>query len=455
MTVELMVLGGAEEIGANSCYLNIEGTGIIIDAGLHPRRRDRLALPRFELLADKATDALLVTHAHTDHIGGLPYAMHQTPHVRVLMTRATRDLAEIMLRNSSKLLRSDVVSEFPAEALSQYNRAILRKLSLIFEGLRYREECRLQGKWGHAPITLQMFDAAHILGSAGILMETERLRIFHSGDVNFSQQALLPGADFPRQHLDALILESTNGADEEPPERSTEIARLAEIINAASDANGSVLIPAFALGKTQEVIKLIYELMRAGRIPRLPLYTGGMSRNINAIYDRYCYAVPRPEPGFEISDIPQIAIDYDNLLSDEYFRRPAIVVASSGMLNARTTAFQLAEKWLRAPNYAIVFAGYLDPDSPGYALAQSEAGRPFMMAGKSMTRRCRVEQLRFTSHARREHLVDFVWTTKPKHVFLVHGDADACETLGAEIKKRLPQTKVYIPKLGRSYFMEF
>ncbi len=461
MNVEVVMLGGAEEIGANSCYVNVGGTGVIIDAGLHPRRRDKMAFPQMQYVQDKPVDVFVLTHAHTDHLGGVPYLMKAQPNLRMIATRPTRDLVEVMLRGTIKLLQLDNPDELPPGALSLYDRSLADKFSMVFEGFAYKDPITItDGEWStgegrtREALTMTLHDAAHIIGSAGVLMEAGGAAIMHTGDVQFAKQALLPGASFPRHHMDALIIETTNGADENPRNYKQEKDRLAQFINEITGNNGSVLLPVFALGKTQEVLKIVYNLMNAGKIPRLPVYTGGMSRRISQIYDRYCYAVPRVEPGFELGDIPQISIAYDEMLSGKYFTQPSIVIISSGMLNVGSPSYQLAQRWMEISHFGIGMMGYQDPSAPGYDLLQSERGKPFLLAGKKVTRKCHLDKFRFSAHSPREMLLDYIFDVKPNHLFLIHGETEAAESIGLAVKENLPLTKVYIPALGKSYHFE-
>lgn len=450
----LTVIGGAEEIGANCCYLNLSGAGLFIDAGLHPRKRDKTAFPRVEYVADRSADAVLLTHAHTDHLGGLPFLMKHFPHLRVLTTRATRDLADIMLRDTTKLLRTSVSSEFSAEVLSLYSRDILEKIGMVFEGYPYGETIELTGMLSTDRVAVTFHDAGHILGSAGIALDWNGKSLLHTGDVNFREQSLIPKATLPRRHVDFLIMESTNGAVETWPDRDEQSRLLAAFINDVTNSNGSVLIPSFALGKTQELLTVLYTLMRKGLIPTLPIYTGGMSKKISIVYDRYCYTVPRVEPGFEVADIPQIPVRYDELNKGPWLSSPGIVVVSSGMLNAGTTAWTLAQQWMPRPNFGIAFISYLDPESPGYALRHSEADRDFLFSGLKARRSCRIEQFRFSAHAAREDLIGFVADVRPKKLYLVHGDDEACSELAYQITRTVPDTRVFIPTAGKDYALE-
>jgi cleavage and polyadenylation specificity factor subunit 3 len=359
-----------------------------------------------------------------------------------------------MLRDTTKLLRTSVTAEYSSEILSLYSRDILEKIGMVFEGYQYDEPVSFTGLTSTDRIAATFHDAGHILGSAGLMLEWNGKSLFHTGDVNFRDQSIIPRASFPRRHVDFLVMESTNGAVDTMPDRETESQRLADFINEITNNNGSVLIPSFALGKTQEFLTVLYTLMRKGRIPTLPIYTGGMSKQISNVYDRYCYTVPRVDPGFEVADIPQVPLPYDELHKGPWLSSPGIAVVSSGMLNAGTTAFTLAQQWMPRPNFGIAFISYLDPESPGYALNNSEPDKDFLFAGRKVRRSCRIGQFRFSAHAAREDLVGFVADVRPKKLYLVHGDNEACSELAFQVSRAVPETKIFIPTLGRDYVLE-
>ncbi|MFM8771781.1 MAG: MBL fold metallo-hydrolase [Candidatus Kapaibacterium sp.] len=451
MHAELMMLGGAEEIGANSCYIELDGTGIIIDAGLHPRDRTSRAFPDVDLLGERPTDALLVTHAHSDHIGGVPYVMRRLSHLRPIMTFATRDLSHIVMQNGGRLLRNDLGASFPKEWLSFYQREEIEALRYAFEALRYEEPLTLRGYSGRSDVEVTFHWSGHILGSASVSLKCRGLSILHTADVMMADQVVVPKASLPRHHVDVLITESTNAATESVPDFPTEAKRLAAFINTVAGRNGSVLLPCFALGKLQEMIPLLYNLMRKGSIPHLPIYSGGIGVRINKVYDQYCYSDPMRRPGFEVSDVPQVRLRRDELLQGDYFKEPSIVLAPSGMMNPGTMSYTLARQWFTKKEFGIAFIGYQDPTTPGYGLLNSEKKKPFDFGGTRCSRVCDVERFRFSGHASREHLLELATDIRPKTVVVAHGDVHACEILAAEINARLPGTRIIIPRHGASY----
>lgn len=451
MTAELLVLGGAEEIGANCTYLGFDRTGILIDAGLHPKDRSAGAFPDVDALGLRQADALVITHAHNDHMGGLPYVMRRLPHVRAIMTHATRDLSHVMLHNTAKLLKTDIRDHLPKESLEFYKKDTIELLRHAFEAFPYEEPFDITGYSGDDTVRTSLHWSGHILGSASVLMDWKGLRVLHTGDVQFDNQSIVQKARTPRSHVDVLIMESTNGATERLNDVPHESKRLANFINTVTTANGSVLIPTFALGKTQEVLRVLWGLMQRGSIPQLPIFTAGMGLKINKIYDQYCYTEPMRQPGFEVSDIPQQRIIFDELYTGPYFKHPSIVLVSSGMMNKGTLSHALALQWMQKPNFGIAFIGYQDPDAPGYALLNSLPGVPFEFGQRTVRRVCHIERLRFSAHASLDGLLGFVMDVRPGTAVLMHGSVEACDHLALCIKERLPGTRVLIPRRGIPY----
>lgn len=451
--MKIKFLGGVEEIGANSSYINAAGTGIIIDAGLHPKSRDRGAFPAYELLESENVDYLLLTHAHSDHIGALPYAVKLFPHIRVAATRPTCDLTDIMIRDTARLLKSNIGEYFSTEVLSYYKKDILDKIPLILRGVKFTRKVNITGKYGDEKVTAKFYPSGHIIGAAGILIESGGKALFHSGDVNFTDQALIPAARFPKHHLDGLIIESTNIGDDPPPPFGQEKKALARYLNKITDNGGSVLIPCFSLGKTQEILKIIYDLMRSGKISKTPIYLGGLGSRINKVYDKYNYTVPRVEPGFKMSETGYMKIERRQLMKYDFFKEPSIVISTNGMMQKGTISHELAWEWFKRKKFGVAIVGWQDESSPGYALQRSEPDKEFEFTGKKAKRICGVEHFRFSLHSAQEGIMNFIAQVKPKKIFIVHGDADASQKLFEDIYLNFPQCTPIIPVQGNDYFL--
>lgn len=449
--MEIVVLGGAEEIGANSTYISFGDCSVIIDAGSHPRNRDKSFAPDFTAIDDEIVSAFILTHAHTDHIGALPILAHQFPTAKIYSTEPTRDVTEIMLRNSSKLLHYGNTPLLVESFLERYKKQELDLLFLLMHIRKVGETFPIQSAIGTSEVQAKFFDAGHILGAAGVLLQSQQQSVFHTGDFLSENQYVMGSASFPNHHVDVLITECTNGFEATPTSRKQQEVDLANFINSVTNENGSVLIPTFSLGKMQEMLRLISILMQRNSIPTIPIVTGGMGRKICQLYDKYCYTGSRVNPGFEMADIPQERLPNKELLKGRFFKTPSIVLTTSGMLHSGTPSFKLALEWMKRPNFGIAIVGYQDPTCEGYALEQSVMGEEFMFGTMKVTRNCKLEKFRFSAHATKEHIVNLVHQQQPKNVLLVHGEYESCSEVALTLVKTGYEGNIIIPTQGQRY----
>jgi len=261
------------------------------------------SLPKFDLLNDKPTDNVLISHAHQDHLNALPFLIKKFPHLKIITTPQTRAIAELTLHNAISILNRQV-NEGEIEIYSHDEVDLLIK-SINYKS--YNEIFSLSSLNSNQEIEAEFFDAGHILGSAGIMLRFDGIKIFFTGDINLSSQSLLSGAHLPREKIDILITETTYGATDTTLINywKNEIERFSHSINKVINNGGSVLIPVFALGKLQEMIATIWLQMQSNKITNVDVYTGGIGNKINRIYDYNRYSINRNEKDLILSDIPQ------------------------------------------------------------------------------------------------------------------------------------------------------
>lgn len=449
-------LSGAAEIGANCYLLEMDGVCVTLDAGVHPKKEGNDSKPRLELLAEHAPEAIFVSHAHLDHIGALPVVQEQFPRAEVIMTQGTAAVGAAMLHNSVNVMTSkrmfDGIIEYPFFTHGELERAVSQ-----WNARPYEEPFRV-GE--HLLATL--YDAGHILGSCGVLLESAQGEtVFYTGDVQFEDQSIISGAAFPQEGVDVLIMECTHGATERAADytRKREMKRFARAIRETLEGGGAVLIPVFALGKSQE---LLYELGRfrdEGEIPNVPIYFGGLSSKITAIYDRLADDTPRRLPGMRLQDSVEIAAIPRT--TDAYFPvSPGnIYLVSSGMMSPHTLSNRLAAQVLTHPKDALLIVGYSDPDSPAGRIRNTAPGELVRLGeqadqGQAYPLLCRVECFDFSGHAPRTALLDYAARLAPRHIVLVHGDEAALEEMRDMLRRRLPEpdkVKITLPEPGKPY----
>lgn len=275
--IHFIALGGAGEIGANCYYLNIDGTGILLDAGQHPRKSGLESLPDFSFIENADIDYLIISHAHQDHIAALPFLVKRFPYVKIICTLPTKQIAFLTLHNAVSIVQEQLKDD---EHLAAYDHEEVELLIRTIEVLKPGETMEIRGynHRGSEPVLLRFFDAGHILGSCSVLLEYKGNKTLYSGDINISRQRILNGSALPRMKVNNLILESTNGSSNSMNLSSwkEESEKFAAAINRTVTGGGSVLIPVFALGKFQEICAEVIHLMNGGKIPVLPIYSGWM-----------------------------------------------------------------------------------------------------------------------------------------------------------------------------------
>ncbi|HET9135427.1 MAG TPA: MBL fold metallo-hydrolase [Candidatus Kapabacteria bacterium] len=451
--LQFLALGGAREIGANSFFYRLDGHGLLVDAGMHPEKTGWETFPQSSLLEPYGVDTFVVTHAHNDHLGSVPFMLQSQPQARVIATPETIEIARIMLANSVSL----IPKQHPQEILDKlpfYNEEKVDEIVKNIEPRRFNQPFTIGNP--DNPITITLYMSGHILGAAGILIEHEGKRMFHTGDTSLHPQQLIGGADLPEGEVDVLITECTNGREDAylSHSRELELERFLTTLNETLVEGGSVLIPCFALGKMQEALLMLSDAMKSKKIPTVDIYTGGMGRLVSEIYDKNPYSRSRLRSDEVLGDIPQNLIPRrDGLFGAKFFKVPSIVLATSGMMQEGTSSYLLAQRWLRHEKFAICFIGYTDPRTPGYVVSHAERGTriKFGSMKREVPVRARIERFRFSAHARREELLEIATRLNPKHVILTHGDVVAMNTYSEALLERLPNIRISAPEVGKWY----
>jgi Cft2 family RNA processing exonuclease len=443
------------EIGANSYYLEAAGQRLILDCGMHPKEEGEEALPNFRALGDRALDAIIISHAHLDHIGTLPVLMRRQPDARIFMTEATADIGNVLLHNSVNVMTRQR-EEIGASIYPLYTHRETNRASDQWQSCPMRQPFTLAGERarprGESGITVEFVDAGHVLGSAGVILRMEDRTIFYTGDVNFDDQTLMQAGVFPESEIDVLIIETTRGDSPTPDgfTRAAEERRLAAAIVRAFDRGGCILMPVFALGKTQEALAMIYKFRREKLLDQFPVYIGGLSTKMTGIYDRRAFTTRRQFPRLQLLEEMAPFVLNGQTIHDSPARAGRIYALSSGMMTPKTLSNIFARRVLENRQHSIFFVGYADPESPAGILktAQAEDLVSLDPDEPAQPLRCNIEQFQFSAHASRESIVSYVKKVAPKKIVLVHGDLPAVEWTRAVLAAELPQSEVIVPAPG-------
>ena len=443
-------------IGASGWFVELDDHRMLMDAGTHPKREGRDSLPLYSLIKDEAVDAIAISHCHHDHVGSLPVAVRYFPQAHVLMSELSYFLVERVLHNSVNVMKRQRdelgIREYPLFSHDEVD-----EIAHLFQGFRYNREIDLASfhttRAGFLSPTLELYDAGHALGSAGLLVRGQKETLFYTGDVCFHDQTILRKARFEDVKADVLIMETTRGNRDLPPgfTRQGEIERLSQSIQRVLDRNGSVLIPTFALGRTQEILALLALLMGEGKLKPQPIYIGGLGRVFTEIYDLESHRTHRQYPNLQLHEALNLVV-LEHGQAEKMKLNGRLFVITAGMMSENTASHDLALRMIGDETQAIFFVGYTDPDTPGGRLKSSKPGETFLLSpsGGEVTRRCELEDFDLTAHANRNDLLDFLGQVEPRAVVLGHGEEDSKNWFEEQIRARYPRMKVLQPKPGET-----
>ena len=454
------------EIGANSYLLELGGRRLVLDCGMHPKHEGDDATPNLRLVPDDVLDAIIVSHAHLDHIGSLPVLMRRQPHARVFMSAPTAQLGEALLHNSVNVM----VKHGAPGGNGQSSPARQPGPNVLFshrEADQYAQvwqPCGLRQLWSldgeriarpeEAPVSFEFFDAGHILGSCGVLLRAEGKRIFYSGDVNFLDQSVSRAAGFPGpdEPVDTLIIETTRGDHPAKPgvTRADEEARLARGLKEVFAREGAVLLPVFALGKTQEMLAVFLRMKQKGLLGEVPIYIGGLGTKMTEIYDKFAASSPRLLPGLSLLHTVAPYVLSGREASSSPIKSRRLYALSSGMMTEHTLSNKFAQRMLADARNAVFFVGYADPDSPAGRLRAAAPGDMVTLEDDAppVPRNAQVEVFDFSAHSQREDILAYIRRLQPKKVILVHGDPGALEWFRSTLAAQEPAMEVVIPPPG-------
>lgn len=454
--VNITNLNPDTDIGASGWLVELDQHRILLDAGMHPKRDGRAGLPLFERAGSADLDAIAISHCHHDHVGALPVAMRHFPKAHVLMTELSYYIVERVLHNSVNVMarqRDELgIREYPL-----YTHNEVDDLAPQFQGFKYSREIEWAAfhkmRAGLPSPTLEFFDAGHTLGSAGILIRGKKETLFYTGDVCFHDQTILRAARFEDVKADVLIMETTRGNRSVPPgfSREREIERLVAAIHGALKRRGCVLIPSFALGRTQEMLALLALLMRAGKLKPQPVYIGGLGRVFTEIYDLEAHRTHRQHTNLQLHEALELIVLEKGQAEKMKLAGGRLFVLTAGMMSENTAAHDLAARMIGDERQSIFFVGYADPETPGGRLKAAKPGETFVFspgAGR-VARRCDVQDFDLTAHANRDDLLEFVGQVSPRAILLGHGSDEARAWFEGEIRSRHPKIKIIQLPPGR------
>ncbi|MGB0991648.1 MAG: MBL fold metallo-hydrolase RNA specificity domain-containing protein [Akkermansiaceae bacterium] len=449
--MKLKFCGAAGTTTGSQHLLEVNGKKILLDCGLYQgRRKDaykvNCCFPQFD---PKEIDCVVLSHAHIDHSGNLPNLCAKGFEGNIYATFATRDLCQIMLADSARIQVSDAEwiskkrakrGEDPIEPL--YTERDAAKCLTQFINVGYERPMMV------APgVTVRFYDAGHILGSAQVLLEIEdqddgeTKRLLFSGDVGRGDNDIL-NDPVAVENVDYLLMESTYGGREHELGTGAD-DRIAAILNKAIKRGGKIIIPCFAVERTQQILYVLHELFESKQIPEIPVYVDSpLAVNATEIFrlhpecfnqevNDFLYEKRNPF-GFDGLTLIR-SVKKSKELNDN--KRQAIVISASGMCEAGRILHHL-RNGVGFSNNTILFVGYCAENTLGWKIRNGDPEVPIF--GKMHALRAQVEIVdSFSGHADHSELLDYFKAMggSKKKVWLVHGETDRSQALREALKE--------------------
>ena len=441
-------------IGANALFVQIGGINLLIDCGLNPKSVGLKATPKFSAIRGQRVDYIIITHCHLDHIGSLPVAMREFPDAPVLMSTSSRILIERMLHNSANVMKRQKADQnIPDYPL--FDHAEIDRCAPRMRGLNFGVPKKLQDQSHRDEITVTLHRSGHVAGAAAVEIRHKHRGIFFTGDVLFDDLRTLEGAKFPLGHFDTIVTETTRGLTERPlgQERVHEVDRLIKSINDTIGRGGSFLLPVFALGRMQEILTIMHDARRFGKLVDCPIIGSGLGLDLCDYFDEASRKTQHVH--FSRSILKELKLKSlpRKLNPGQDPQRNALYIVSSGMLVENTPSYTLASGLLGHHRNTIGFVGYCDPDTPGGKLLTTKDGDDFLFETLHVRTKikARVEKFELSGHAEREELLEFALQATPRAIVLTHGDPEARKWFAAQILERAEKTQVTDPVPMETY----
>lgn len=462
--MEIKFCGGAQTVTGSQFLLSVNGSRVLLECGIFQGRRQESYERNINFMFDPSTvNAVLLSHAHMDHSGNIPNLIKKGFTGSIFATTPSVELCKVLLRDSAHLQEMDIhwVNKVRAKhgkplATVLYNMAEAEASMEHFVPVPYNKQVTV------APgVTATFLDAGHILGSAGILIEVEekgrKQRIGFAGDIGRPNIPVMHDPDGLRD-IDTLIMESTYGNRVHSTFEAVE-EDLAEIVRNTAQAGGKILVPSFAVGRTQLIVYLLHKLFDQGRIPEIPIYVDSpMANDVTEIFRQHLDLLDREtqrvfvhnhEDPFAFRRLTYVNSSEESKKLNE-ITFPAVIISSSGMCEGGRILHHLRNN-IENPRNLILFVGYAAKETLARKLI--DGYETVKIFGEEHKVKAQIKMLDgFSAHADRRDLIEYVKLTPPerlKQIFLVHGEPDQSIPLGDALRS-IGYQNVSYPQAGET-----
>ncbi|XP_038989573.1 cleavage and polyadenylation specificity factor subunit 3-I-like isoform X1 [Phoenix dactylifera] len=439
-------LGAGNEVGRSCVYMSYKGKTVLFDCGIHLAYSGMAALPYFDEIDPSTIDVLLVTHFHLDHAASLPYFLEKTTFKgRVFMTHATKAIYRLLLSDYVKVIKVSV------EDMLYDEQDILRSMDKI-EVIDFHQTLEVNG------IRFWCYTAGHVLGAAMFMVDIAGVRVLYTGDYSREEDRHLRAAEIPQFSPDICIIESTCGVQLHQPRLIRE-KRFTDVIHSTVSQGGRVLIPAFALGRAQELLLILDEYWsNHAELHNIPIYYASpLAKRCMAVYQTYINAMNERIRNQFANSNPFDFKHISPLKSIENFADvgPSVVMASPGGLQSGLSR-QLFDKWCTDKKNACVIPGYVVEGTLLKTII-NEPKEVTLMNGLTAPLNMQVYYISFSAHADFAQTSTFLKELMPPNIILVHGGANEMARLKQKLITQFADrnAKIISPKNCQSVEMYF
>jgi len=442
--------GAAQTVTGSQHLLEINGKRLLLDCGLFQGRRKDFYDRNLNFKYDPASiDAVVLSHAHIDHSGNLPNLVKKGFSGPIYTTPATAMLADVMLRDAGHIQESDVIfvnkkrarqGEPPLEPL--YTIEDAARVANYFNGTEYDQPTEIL-----PGMTMTLVEAGHIMGSAGVVLDIQekgrQFRLWFSGDIGRPNLPLIKDPVYPRS-TDYLIMECTYG-DKPHSNPDDAFVEFRDVTRRTLDRGGKVIIPAFAVGRTQELVYDLNRMISGGDLPPVPVFvdsplaveTSKVFQKFPQYYDeetqRFIAEERHPALNFKTLRYVQ-SVDESKSLNDRH--EPMVIISASGMAETGRILHHLRNN-IENPRNTILIVSWQAPETLGRRLADRE--KMVRIFGQWYERRAEVATIGgLSAHAGQDILLQYAAASRSsqKQIFLVHGEPDAASAFEAKLAEQ-------------------
>ena len=464
----LQFWGAAQTVTGSMHLVEADGHRLLLDCGMAQGRREEAKKLNSEFPFDpEKIDAVVLSHAHLDHSGKLPMLVKKGFSGSIFSTSATRDLCSAMLADSASLQEMD--AKYVNRQNEKQGLPFIKPLYTLHDvarTMRLFQTVEFQRPLEILPgIKMTFRNAGHILGSASVSLEIAEggdkkkvTALAFTGDLGRKGAAVVKDPDII-DRADVLITESTyGGRDHGPMDEARK--NLARVVRETANNGGLLIIPAFAVGRTQDVVYHLHDLMQSKEIPQMPVYVDSpLATNITEIFRAHpeCFDEETEQLlmqdggddpfGFNMLRYTRSTEESKKLNN---IRRPAIIISASGMCEGGRVLHHLRRN-IGDPNTTVLFVGFQAENTLGRKLLRGD--KTARIYGEEHEVRARMEKIDgYSAHADEGEMLDFINAipNRPKHVFVVHGEPDATAAMATGLA-RLGIEDIAIPERGERF----